>query len=123
MDSTEIQELGRVTAKYKHSGSEKVRLRRFKSHFGTPPEIAAYTWELLINSKFVRNELPGIRHCGPNPVHMLWALMLLKRYDTMEVLADHLKIDEDTLRKWSHFYLEAMAELDADVVSDYVLLC
>ena len=115
MNEEDFERLGRLTAKYKHTRSKVVTLRRFKSHFGVAPDVVACTWELLIESKFVRQRLPGL--APPNPVHLLWALMFLKRYDTMDVLAAALDIDEDTLRKWAFFYLEAGAELDREVVS------
>lgn len=115
MSAAQFEQLGRETAKYKQSRSAKVRLRRFKSHFGVAPEVVADTWELLIESRFLIDKLPGLQ--APDPVHMLWALMHLKRYETMDVLATALKIDEATLEKWAHFYLEAIAELDSGVVS------
>lgn len=114
MSAAQFIELGRLTAKYKYSNSAAVSLRRFKSNFGVPADVVACVWELLIESPLLLNHLPGL--LVPDPVHLLWALMLLKRYDTMDVLAAALKIDEDTLRKWSHFYLEAIAELDSEVV-------
>jgi hypothetical protein len=49
--------------------------------------------------------------------------MLLKKYNTMEVLAHGLGVDEDTLCKWAYLYLKAVAELDASVVSNRVLFC
>ena len=115
LTEAQFEELGIQTAKYKQSRSAKVRLRQFKSHFGVAPEVVVDVWELLMESRFVRDQRPGLQ--PPDPTHMLWALMLLKRYDTMDRLAAHLKIDEDTLLKWTDFYLGAMAELDSQVVS------
>lgn len=115
LSEDEFEELGRKTAKYKFSRSQKVRLRRFKSHFGVPPDVVSCTWELLLEHDFLKNNMPGLK--SPNPEHMLWALMMLKRHSTMPVLASNLKVDENTLRKWGFLYLEAMAELDRDVVS------
>lgn len=111
----EFEQLGVRTAKYKSSRSEIIRLRRFKSNFGVAPEVVADAWDLLMENRFLRNRLPG--RLPPDPVHFLWALMLLKGYSTVDKLASHLQINEDTLQKWTHFYLEAMAELDSEVVS------
>ena len=115
MGATEFEQLGRRTAKYKYSRSSKVMMRRFKSYFGVAPDVVACAWELLLESKFLHDNKPGLQ--APKPAHMLWSLMLLKRYCTMNVLADSLGVDEDTLHKWAFFYLEALAELDSDVVS------
>ena len=114
-----MEALGERTAKFKRSRSAWIRQRRFKSHFGVAPDVVVNAWELLMESKYLRDNRPGLQP-EADPVHLLWALMLLKRYDTMDVLASHLKIDEDTLRKWALFYLEALAELDKEVVRLFV---
>ena len=119
MDAAEFEELGRLTAKYKASRSEKVNARRFRSHFGVPSDVIACTWELVIESPFLKRKL-GRRE--PQPKHFLWAMMLNKIYSTMPVLATRLQIDEKTLEKWAKLYLEAVAELDRSVVSMVVYL-
>ena len=116
MGAAEFEELGRLTAKYRRSWSKKVTTRRFKSQFGVAPDVVACVWELLLESKFLRDNMPGKKE-APNPEHLLWSLMLLKRYCTMPVLAADLNVDEGTFRKWAFLYLEAIAELDSDVVS------
>ena len=57
----------------------------------------------------------------PDPQHFLWALMLLKRYDTWEILASAVRAHEQTVKKWSEIYLEAIARLDKDVVSAFTM--
>ena len=74
---------------------------RFKSHFGVAPDVVVDFWELLSESEFVRTNNPGLK--DPDPAHLLWALMLLKKYGTMSTMADSIGVHEDTLRKWSFF--------------------
>jgi hypothetical protein len=91
--------------------------RRFKAEFGVPTCIAAVAWQFLVESPFLRDNIHGIK--PPNPEHLLWALMLLKKYSRVESLANTVKADEKTFRKWSELYLEALAELDSITVSQF----
>ena len=115
----DFEVLGRKVARIRHSNSEKVRERRFKAEFGVPTYIATVAWEMLEDSSFLRDNNPGKK--PPNPEHMLWALLLLKKYDTVGSLANTVRADEQTFQKWSRLYLEALAELDSILVSHQVL--
>jgi len=109
-------ELGRITGKYKHSRLAKVSMRRFKSHFGVTPDVVNDSWELVLEGDVIRyTNLLGTTR--PDPTHLLWALMLLKVHSTWDILADFLKVDKNAVKKWSLLYLEAVAELDKEVVS------
>ena len=101
MDYAAFEELGLRTAKYRPSKCDKKRKERFKSHFGVAPDVVVDLWELLSESEFVRTNNPGLK--DPDPAHLLWALMLLKKYGTMSTMADSIGVHEDTLRKWSFF--------------------
>ena len=111
----DMDALGRKVARIRHSRSEKVRERRFKAEFGVPRYIATVAWEMLEDSSFLRDNNPGQK--PPIPEHMLWALMFLKKYSLIESLANTVRVDVQTFKKWSELYLEAMAELDSDLVS------
>lgn len=111
----DMEALGRKVARIRYSRSEKVRERRFKAEFGVPPYIATVAWEMLEDSSFLKDNNPGQK--PPNPEHMLWALLLLKKYSRIESLANTVGADEKTFRKWSKLYLEALAELDSHLVS------
>lgn len=115
-DAAEFAELGRRAAKCKQSRSAKVALCRFKSHFGTPPDVVSDAWELIVESPFVRDS-NMLGHKEPDPAHFLWGLMLLKLHSTWDVLANALSVDVNTVKKWGMLYLEACAELDCEVVS------
>jgi len=114
LDANDFYKMGSRIARYKLSRSENVSQRRFKAHFGTPSDVAACTWELMTEAKFLRDALGSSK---PNPDHMMWSLMLLKMYPTMPAMASTLQVDETTVRKWCLLYLEAMAELDRQLVS------
>jgi len=123
LDYAEFEELGRVTAKYKSSKSAKVSMRRFRAHFGVPPDVVVCAWELLTESKCLRDRLREVGRTPPNPTHYLWALMSLKQHPTWPVLATALNVDEDTARKWCLLHLEANAELDSEVACGLLLVC
>jgi len=115
LDAADFEDLGRTVAKYKYSSSAKVTLRRFKAHYGTPPDILAQTWELLRESKYVE-EHPELMKRSLNPTYFMWGFLCLKVYSTWPCLANFLKVDEKTVKKWAMLYLEATAELDRQVV-------
>ena len=119
LSDDEFEALGRQVANYRFSNSALVRTRRFKAEFGVAPDVVVDAWDLLLESKFLRKKLSCVfvRRPTLNPEHLLWALMLLKQYALTTTLAKTVKVDEKTFRKWSFIYLEALAELDRDVVS------
>jgi len=119
LTTDDMDTLGRKVARIRHSRSEKVRERRFKAEFGVPIYIATVAWEMLEDSSFLRDNNPGKK--PPNPEHMLWALLLLKKYSRTESLANTVGVDEKTFRKWSSLHLEALAELDRQLVSHFLI--
>ena len=107
--------MGQRVAGYKHFRSEKVQEQRFKVELEVPIYIATVVWEMLKDSAFLQENNPGQQPL--NPSHMLWALMFLKKYSRVESLANTVEVDEKTFRKWAWLYLEALAELDSELVS------
>ena len=51
------------------------------------------------------------------PVYLLWALLFLKCYNTNTRNAAITGVDEKTFRHWSWIFVEAIANLDREVVS------
>lgn len=78
--------------------------------------MCSIVWSMIVLHG--RTQLPT----KPNPVHFLWALLFLKGYDTTAKNAAMADCDEKTFRKWCWFYVEAIADLDVDVVSCCVVL-
>jgi hypothetical protein len=84
---------------------------RFRAKFGTSPAICAALWHKL------EPETTMLK--GARPMHLLWALMLMKIYATEAVLSVIAGgVDESTFRKWSWEFVEAVSYLESSVVSD-----
>jgi hypothetical protein len=94
------------------SNSEKVRNRRIVAFYGAPALVMAKLWELLM-------EGTGPWTNQTKKVHLLWALHLAKVYSSESVLSASVgSPDEKTYRKWAWLFLEELAALTFDVVSD-----
>ena len=117
--AAEFEALGLDMLRCKKRGSTKSRSRRFKAFFGAEPDVVCTIWSMLHQSRWLR--YAGVR--GPKPVHLLWALLFLRRYGTEEIMADVAGVCEKTFRKWAWFYAEGMAKLDLIVVSRSVSCC
>ena len=85
--------------------------RRYRSVFGTDPSICGLIWERLEKRGWIA--YAGKRQ---KKVHLMWSLMFLKGYGTVEVYATQMRVSERTFKKWCWFYLEGMASLDKEVV-------
>lgn len=69
--------------------SEKIRMRRFRSFFGTEPFFCAIAWiELEKNWNYHEK--------GVCPEHLLWALLHMKQYNTEELSAAIVGTTEKT---------------------------
>jgi hypothetical protein len=111
LDADGFEALGQGLASYRSSRNYITKRRRFVSFFGIEPSLVSVVWTLVILS----GRLASLQRI--EPVHFLWALLFLQCYDTNERNAAMCGCDEKTFRKWSWFYLEAIADLDQDVVS------
>jgi hypothetical protein len=85
--------------------------RRYRSKFGVSPLMCLAVWRKIVKARGQK----GMR--GTQPKHLLWALMWLKTYQTENCMSGPAKADEKTLRKWCWFFINAIADLEADVVS------
>ena len=112
---TDFESLGRQLAGYSRSTSARIRHERFNACYGVNSIIVSVVWSMLIDNQFCSP--------SPNPVHILWALLFLKLYDTTPKLAALAGCDEKTFRKWSWFYVGAIASLHHLVVSRCLLSC
>ena len=103
-------------------GMDSPRLNeyRFRAMFGVSSTICANAWLITVNGW--RN-----RPSAATKERFLWALHLLKSYDTEPNLASSVGgVDEKTFRQWAWFFLEAFADRQAEVVSifaSYFFLC
>ena len=113
----EFESLGRGLAGFKDSNSYDTKRRRFVSFFGVEPAIVSVVWSLL----FLHN-LIDLNPRQVKPIHLLWTLLFVQCYEVEERNAARCKCDEKTFRKWSWYYLKALAALDIFVVSS-VIVC
>jgi hypothetical protein len=92
--------LGHTLTKHDLSYSEIVGNRRFRSFFGTSPLVCSIVWAHL-------EDKPQ----GFKPLHLLWGLTFLKRYDIESGNRALMGCDEKTLRKWIWTAIELIANL------------
>ena len=88
-------------------------LRPFKSSFGVEPLYVALIWR-----KFVDNgttERAGIRKA--KPVHLLWTLLWLRTYNTIDHLSAMCTVTPKTFREKVWFYAASIARLSSEYVS------
>lgn len=87
----------------KHETQESISLgyHKFRAFFGTPPVVCLIVWDLL----FIH------RPPKSTPDHLLWALMLLKRYHIESVNATLAGVDEKTFHKLSHNFISLLSNL------------
>jgi hypothetical protein len=95
----------------RREGSAVTMERRFRAWFGASATVAAKAWTLLTG-------VNGWERPAEAKEKFLWALMLLKRYETEENLAASAGgVDEKTYRKWAWFFVDMLSYLEPDVVS------
>ena len=82
---------------------------RFRSCFGAPSKIVANLWNRINDN--------GEIESGGRPKHLLWALIHLKVYSTIEI---HCAIvgwpSRKIFSKWSWYFVEKIAELKDSVI-------
>lgn len=95
-----------------HRSSSDVSLtsdRRFRSTFGTTPEVCAVIWNMLDPYSTMED--------AASPKHLLWALMFLKVYAKESIHCAMVGgVDEKTFRKWAWYFVEHISYLEAEVV-------
>jgi len=87
--------------------------RRYREFFGCTPFLCSLLWEMLLDQ--------GLIVVGTHPIHLLWALLFLKQYNTEAVNAGICYCDEKTYRNWIWAFVDAISELNL-VSDDHVCL-
>ena len=72
--------------------------RRFRAMFGVTPHICSILWNM---------SLPILPR-GLKPIHLLWALFVLKVYATEHVNCFFAGCSEKTFRKWCWTMIEVL---------------
>jgi hypothetical protein len=93
--------LGHKITKHKRDGSISVGYRKFRAFFGTSPIVCVVVWDMLLVHRPHKSK----------PEHLLWALLLLKRYNIESFNAALVGVTEKTFRKWSHTFIYLLSNL------------
>jgi hypothetical protein len=92
--------------------------RRFRSWFGSNPNVCAQIWEDLLTTEIAEARIP----LNSDPDYFLMALYFLKVYSTEEHRSGTFGIGERTVRKWSWYFVAKLSALKAQKVSFLVSL-
>ena len=112
-NAQQFEAMGQQLAGYAISTSDKIKREQFVSFFGVEPLIVAIIWSMIVDED---HALVAFHVDSPKPIHLLWALLFLKCYNTNTRNAAMASCDEKTFRHWSWIYVEAIATLDKEVV-------
>ena len=93
--------LGSKITKHDMEGSISLGYRKFRAFFGTSPLVCVVAWDLLLVHRPKKS----------TPEHLLWALLLLKRYSIESVNAALVGVSEKTFRKWAHTFIFLLSNL------------
>eukprot|EP00536_Pseudo-nitzschia_multiseries_P002194 jgi/Psemu1/183021/e_gw1.29.19.1 len=84
--------------------------RRFRSCFGCPSSVVVTIWNRILAHGPIKS--------GGGPKHLLWALIHLKVYSTVEI---HCSIvgwpSATTFSKWAWYFVRRIAELKDELIS------
>ena len=83
--------------------------RRCRSHIGVSFEVCSDVWKRLT--------LERLLPLKAQPNHLLWALLRLNMYESIDCLSTKLKVDPSTCRKWIWLMIRAIESLETSVVS------
>jgi hypothetical protein len=83
--------------------SLRTRKRQFRAFFGTTARMCSMLWSLCSHTLIPEHAMP---------VHLLWAFMLLKQYNTEEVNASMAGCDEKTFRLWCWLVIHVLADME-----------
>ncbi len=103
-----FRNLGHQITGHKLEGSLTMEFRKFRAFFGTSPEVCLIVWNMLSTE----------RPSNSMPQHLLWSLMVLKRYHIENVSAALVGVTEKTFRKSRLLYIRLIVNLS--VVSKIV---
>ena len=93
--------VGHKITRHNMKGSISLGYRTFRAFFGTSPMVCVAVWDLLLIYRPKKS----------TPEHLLWALMLLKRYNIESFNAALVGVSEKTFRKWSHIFIRLLANM------------
>ena len=104
--------LGHKITGHDTTGSRGMGHRKFRTFFGTTPQICAIIW----------SKMSATRPDKASPEHLLWALLLLKLYNIESINAALTGVSEKTFRKWSLIFIRLLASLPVVKINQNFLL-
>ena len=126
MDTPSPQQFAEVGArnilKIPYRGFSGEFVRRWMASFGTTPVVCAILWRRIDPERSFEEQSGKQTHQYVKPVHLLWALLLLKVYGTESVMRSMVgtkeqPVTEKSFRKWTVLFVRAISFLESDVVS------
>lgn len=82
-------------------GSLSLVIVDFKRFFGTSPLVCVVAWDIMSMA----------RPRTSRPEHLLWALLLLKRYGVEDINTSLIGISEKTIQMWSHICINLLEDM------------
>jgi hypothetical protein len=114
VSTEEFKALGAEIMRRHTAGAAEAFNTRWISYFGVEPEVCEDVWRRLDADE------PDDWYA--EPVHLLWALLLVKTYETEAVLTGICGgCHEDTFSKWAWHFLTKISYLEQEVVSAVVV--
>ena len=111
----EFEQLGYIFKRSKlysyncHDGPQ-LNNRGFREAFGCSSRECSLAW-LLVADGWTNRPKQATK------IRFLWALSLLKTYDTETNMANSCGVDEKTFRKWAWFFIQELSFRIGDIVS------
>ena len=95
-----------------HFSAPRLHDRKFREMFGCSSIVCANAWLLII--EVFDEDMPS----GATKVRFLWALNLLKAYDTEGNLSGNVgeRCDEKTFQYWAWYFIEILSERSVEIV-------
>ena len=110
----EFEQLGFIFKRSKspclHYNTPQLNDRRFRTAFGCCSRVCSLAWLLVVDGWTNRPK-------QATKIWFLWALSLLKTYDTEANMASNCGVDEKTFRKWAWFFIQELSFRIGDIVS------
>ena len=111
----EFEQLGYIFKRsklnsYNYHDGPQLNNRGFREAFGCSSRECSLAWLLVADGWTDRPK-------QATKIRFLWALSLLKTYDTETNMANSCGVDEKTFRKWAWFFIQELSFRIGDIVS------
>ena len=96
------------------STKDKYNHRVYVATYGVSVQVTTKIWHVM-KSDIQDNKIAR----GLRPCHLLWALYLLKQYDSSIVMSNYCECADKTFRKWTWIVVQLLAALCDQNVSNF----